>query len=93
MVQMEESGSCNIIHYGSTKEKRVTRSVPAAELFAMVQGFDVSTTIKLEINGVIGSNVPLQIYTDSRSLHESLVNINSTTEKLLLIDIHMLRQS
>ena len=38
---MYKHGYANIIHYGSLKSKRVTRSVLAAELFAMVYGFDI----------------------------------------------------
>ena len=37
--------------------------------------------------------VPMVIYTDSRSLYDSLVSLNSTTEKRLLIDLHLLRQA
>ena len=32
---------------------------------------------------------PMVIYTDSRSLYDSLVSLNSTTEKRLLIDLHL----
>ena len=32
------------------------------------------------------------IYTDSRSLYNSLVSLNTTTEKRLLIDLYLLRQ-
>lgn len=37
----------NIIHCGSLKFKRVTRSVLAAELIAFLHGFDVASTIRL----------------------------------------------
>lgn len=83
----------NIIHYGSIKSKRVTRSVLAAELFAMVHGFDVSSTIRLALNDMLDRVIPLRVYTDSRSLYDCLTRINQTAEKRLLIDLRMLRQS
>lgn len=39
------------------------------------------------------SAVPMVIYTDSRSLYDGLVSLNTTTEKRLLIDLHLLRQA
>ena len=37
--------------------------------------------------------MPMIIYTDSRSLYDGLVSLNTTTEKRLLIDLHLLRQA
>lgn len=93
MVMMDKDKRENVIHYGSLKSKRITRSVLAAELFAMVHGFDVSSTIRLAINDVFGRIVPLHVYTDSRSLFDCLSKVSRTAEKRLLIDLSMLRQS
>lgn len=93
MVLMDDKNNANNVHYGSTKSKRITRSVLAAELFAMVQGFDVCSTIRIAINEMFDRSVPLNIYTDSRSLFDCQTNINRTTEKRLLIDLCMLRES
>lgn len=90
---MDNNQTANILHYGSIKAKRVARSVLAAELFAMVHGFDISSTLRLTLNELYGKIVPLKIFTDSKSLYDSMVRINSTTEKRLLIDLIMLRQS
>ncbi|KAK1920477.1 hypothetical protein P3342_002777 [Pyrenophora teres f. teres] len=35
----------NVIHYSSTKCKRVTRSVLASEIYSMVNGFDIGIAI------------------------------------------------
>lgn len=86
-------GKANVIHYGSLKYKRVTRSVLAAELFAMVHGFDVASTIRLTLNAMMDRVIPLNVYTDSRSLYDCLLRINQTTDKRLLIDLRMLRPS
>ena len=36
----------NMIHWSSTKYKRVTRSVLASEIYGMVNGFDLGIAIK-----------------------------------------------
>ena len=108
---MDSEGAANIIHYSSQKSKRMNRSALAAELYAMMNGFDTAAALKvsldqLEVNNgaaakrypVSANNppkgaVPMVIYTDSRSLYDSLVSLNTTTEKRLLIDLHLLRQA
>ena len=42
---------------------------------------------------MIDRSLPLDIYTDSRSLYDSLVSLNSVTEKRLLIDLRILLQA
>ena len=90
---MDKNNTCNIVHYGSVKCKRVTRSALASELYAMVHGFDQSYVVKVTIDSFLGKCIPLNIYTDSKSLFDSLVTLNTTSEKRLLIDLSMLRES
>lgn len=90
---MDETGTANILHYGSTKSNSVTRRVLASELHSMVHGFDFSKTLRMAVNDLIGDSIPLVFYTDSRSIYDNLVTLNMTTEKRLFIDLHMLRQS
>ena len=89
---MYKYGRANIVHYGSLKSKRITRSVLAVELFEMVHCFDVSSTVRLAFNAMLNSVIPLHVYTYSRSLYDCLTRINHTTEKRLLIYLRMLRQ-
>lgn len=90
---MDKKNNCNIIHFGSVKSKRVTRSALASELYAMVYGFDQSYVILRATQDFLGKKIPLRIYTDSLSLFDSLTNLNTTSEKRLLIDLSMLRES
>lgn len=83
MFLMENAGSANNIHYGSTKFKRVDLSVLGAELLTMAHGFDVTTTIRPYINDITVVGIPTVLYTDFRSLYESLVSLNSAEEKML----------
>jgi len=87
----------NMIHWSSTKSKRVTRSVLASEIYAMVHGVDMGmatgTTLDM-ITAKLGiPKVPIIVCTDSFSLYECLVKLGTTKEKRLMIDIMSLRQS
>jgi hypothetical protein len=87
----------NIIHWSSTKCKRVTRSVLASELYGMTTGFDSGIALSTTLNRILDSlnipRVPLVICSDSRSLYECLVKLGTTDEKRLMIDIMSLRES
>lgn len=87
----------NIVHYSSTKCKRVTRAVLASELYAMVQGIDMgialSTTLDLISNQVDIESIPTVVCTDSFSLYECMVKLGTTKEKRLMIDIMAIRES
>jgi hypothetical protein len=86
----------NLIHYSSTKSKRVTRSVLASEIYGMVAGVDMATlatTIQLITDHLDLPRIPTVVCTDSYSLYECLVKLGTTKEKRLIIDIMALRQS
>ena len=83
----------NILHWSSTKCKRITRSVLASELYAIVAGFDNGSAIYSTVNSVLSSQVPLIICTDLYSLYDCMTKLNTTAEKRLIIDIIGLRKS
>lgn len=89
--------SGNLIHYSSTKSKRVIRSVLASEIYGMVGGVDMALAINSTINMITDQlnfpKVPIIVCTDSYSLYECLVKLGTTKEKRLMIDIMALRQS
>ncbi|KAK1998419.1 hypothetical protein LX36DRAFT_656561, partial [Colletotrichum falcatum] len=66
----------NIIHFSSTKCKRVTWSVLASEIYAMVAGADIAhaigTTLALITERLAIPLIPTVICTDSYSLYECL---------------------
>jgi hypothetical protein len=87
----------NLIHYSSTKCKRVTRSVLASEIYGMVGGVDmavaVNTTIKMIMDQLGFSHPAIIVCMDSYLLYECLVKLGTTKEKHLMINIMALRQS
>lgn len=92
IILINNDGNANIVHYGSIKLRSVTRSVLAAELFAITHGFDVASTLRLAGHDTFGRIAPMKFYTDSRRF-DCLTNISSNTKEELLIDRRILRQS
>lgn len=64
---MDESSNFNVIHFGSVKCKRVTRSALSSELYVMVLGFDHTHVIRKALGLFFDKEMPLKIYTDSRN--------------------------
>ena len=87
----------NLVHWSSTKSKRVTRSVLASEIYGMVGGVDmaiaIGTTLQMITDQLTLPTIPIIVCTDSYSLYECLVKLGTTKEKRLMIDIMALRQS
>lgn len=93
LVLADDTGRANILHWSSTKCKRVTRSVLASELYGMAHGFDMGASVKSTVDKALGIDLPLVVCTDSKSLYECLVKLGTTQEKRLMIDVMCLRQA
>ena len=93
IVLADKHNKANVIHWSSTKCRRVTRSVLASELYAMSNGFDIAASLKGTIEGILHRPIPLVACTDSKSLFECLVKLGTTNEKRLMVDVMCLRQS
>ena len=78
LVLADRTGRANIIHWSSTKCKRVTRSVLASELYGMAHGFDIGALVKAIVDRALGITLLLVICTDSKSLYECLVKLGTT---------------
>lgn len=72
ILLVDVNGNCNVLHFGSIKSRRMTRSVLAAERFSLVQGSDVGSTIRLDVDNIFGRIVPIKFCTDSKSLFDCL---------------------
>ena len=53
LAMADEKGNANILHWSSTKCKRVTRSILASELYRMAHGFDIAAAIKSIVDKVL----------------------------------------
>ncbi len=63
----------NIIHWSLVKCKKITWSVLASELYGMAYSFNINAAIKSTIDKILQVNLPLILYTDSKSLYNCLI--------------------
>ena len=92
IIVLSDNSRANVLHWTSVKCKRVTRSVLASELYAIVLGFDIAGALKAITNEVLNINLLLILCTNSKSLYKCLVKLGTTQEKRLIIDVLCLRQ-
>ena len=87
----------NTIFWSLTKCRRVTRSVLASKIYGMVNGFDLGFVIKQTFTMIYKRinlpKIPLILCTDSYSLYQCLIQLGTTSEKRLMINIMTLKQS
>ncbi|KAM4067659.1 cwf18 domain containing protein [Hirsutella rhossiliensis] len=77
----------NILHWSSTKCKRVTRSVLASEIYGLTSGFDLAFVIKQTVNTIAQR-------LDLKQIRSSFAQIHiASMKKRLMIDIMALRQA
>lgn len=93
LLLVDDSNNCNLIHYGSTRCKRVTRSVMAAEIHALMYGFDRAFITKTILEEILGRTIEIDGYVDSKTLLDVVAKSAATLEKRLQIDVHALRES
>jgi hypothetical protein len=67
--------------------------VLALELYSMAHGFNIGATIKSTIDKILQVNLLLILCTNSKSLYNCLVQLRTTQEKRLMIDVMCLRQA
>jgi hypothetical protein len=90
---IDDLNKANIIHWFSTKCKRIIRSVLTTELYAMTHEFDSDSMIKSIIERNLNIFLSMILLIDSRSLYDCLIKLDITSEKRLMIDLMCLRQS
>ena len=93
LVLGDTEGRANILPWGSQVCSRVTRSVMAAELLALVYGFDCAHVVQNSLCEILGFDVPIYAHVDSRTVFNTVAKHNSTLEKRLQNDVHSIRQS
>ena len=59
----------------------------------MVHGFDIEVVIKVTLRKILGVDVPLILYTNSKFLYDCLVKLGTTQEKRLMVDMMSLHWS
>jgi hypothetical protein len=87
----------NIIHYLLIKNKRVTQSILALEIYRIVGGVNIAIAVNTILNMILKQLrllcIPAIVCTDSFLLYKYLVKLGTTKEKYLMINIMILHQS
>jgi hypothetical protein len=95
VICLTDATHANILHWFSIKCKRITRSVLTIELFAMIHDFDVDSVLKITLIKMLFLKISilLILVTDSKSLYDCLIRLETTVEKRLMVNVMTLRQS
>ena len=93
LLLADRFNKANIVHYGSSRCSRTTRSVMAAEIHGLIYGYDNAFVTKSMIEEILGVSIPIDGYVDSRTLFNVVAKFASTTEKRLQIDVQSLREA
>lgn len=78
----------------SLKAKRVVRSTISVECLALAEGANVCYYLKAVLRDILKlkeNEIPIECYTDNKSLVESLYSTHTVTDSRLLVDIAELR--
>ena len=89
----DNEGNAAVLNYASWKCSRVTRSVLAAEIYAFATAFDFTYTLQHDMQRITGHKLPIIMFTDSMCLFDTITRLTTLTEKRLLIDTAVLRDS
>lgn len=80
------------ISWTSRKLHRVTRSTLASETLAVIEGVDSAMLLRLQIQEIFNVLPEIKVFTDSRSLHQTVHTSKIMTDKSQRIVISYLRQ-
>ncbi|KAA8491186.1 Retrovirus-related Pol polyprotein from transposon TNT 1-94 [Porphyridium purpureum] len=92
IVLRDDAGQAIPIAWASKKTRRITRSVLAAELMALMEGFDFAIFVQ-ETMRSMKIHVPLHLCTDSKSIFDAMSTTKLPAEKRLAIDLSVLREA
>ena len=81
-----------IIAYKSYKSHRVTRSVLGAEVIAFSDLFDDAYAIRTQLKDALRQEIPLHLFTDSKSLFDIISKGSRTSEKRIMLDVFAARE-
>lgn len=81
----DATGKCNTLSYRSFKGNCVTRAVLGAEAIAFSEAFDRPFVLKRDFELLFVRLVPLAMFTDFRSLFDSITNNSIKSERQLII--------
>lgn len=89
----DNDGNSHFLDYRSRKSRRVVRSAMAAELYAFLEGFDVTYLIVRDLEETRETRFDIFMYTNSLQLFDSITQGRRTEERRMMIDVFAATQS
>lgn len=93
IISVNNDNKANIIYWLSIKCKRITRSILASKLYAIVYRFLIRAMLKFTIECILAQSVLIILCTNPKLSYNCLVKLGTTQEKRLIVDIMCLQQS
>jgi hypothetical protein len=90
---VDDAGRANLVCRSSRKCRRVTRSVLAAELYALSAAYDMGYGLRHTLSTLLQRTVEMKHYVDSKTIWDSVTSLCKMEERRLSIDIGGLRQA
>jgi hypothetical protein len=93
VLLVDGQNRANIVHYGSQRCTRVTRSVMAAELHGLIVGYDNAIFVSEMVSLILGRHVDIVVMLDSKTVFDTVTRLSNTLEKRLQIDAYALQEA
>lgn len=77
---IDSNGRCNLLSWFSRKCRRVVKSTFAAELFALIQGYNAGLVLRHSMSAILGRDVHMTVYIDSKGVWDAIITLKSLTE-------------
>ena len=71
----------------------MTSSILVAEVYAFSTCFDFAYTLEHNLDVILGREIPLHLFTDSKSLFDTIRRLSGVAQKRLLIEKAALREA
>lgn len=92
MCMLDNYNRANVLHYGSSRCHKAARYVMVAEVHALDYAFDHAYTVRKMFEQLLGREILLEAFADSRRLFNDIANHNEMAEQGLLNDIYALKE-
>lgn len=91
IAMVDKNENANVVAFASRKCRRVTRSVLARELLALVEGYDADFGIESQLHEILDKQVPISRAVGSRTMYNVVTRLGHVTEQRLHVDVADLR--
>ena len=82
-----------LLHYASYKSRQVARSVLDAENYALADTYDFTYCAKRDLECILDSTIPHEVYTGSQSLFDVITKCSLTQERRPMIELQAARDA